>query len=40
MTSSPVRNRSACGPTYFGPGKSEVAFEYGQCVSQIVHLTQ
>src|SRR6266487_3071262 len=38
---TPVRrNRSACGPTYFGPGKSGVAAEYGQKLSQIVHFTQ
>ena len=38
---TPVRrNRSAWGPTYFGPGKSGVACEYGQNDSQIVHFTQ
>src|SRR5919204_2422992 len=35
-----MRNRSACGPTYFGPGKRGVACEYGQNDSQIVHFTQ
>ena len=35
-----TRKRSACGPTYFGPGNSGVTFETGQYVSQIVHLTQ
>jgi hypothetical protein len=35
-----ARKRSACGPTYFGPGKRGVAAATGQCVSQIVHLTQ
>ena len=37
---SSVRNRSSCGPTYFGPGKSGVTFDTGQNVSQIVHFTQ
>src|SRR5688572_33105791 len=33
------RNRSACGPTYFGPGNASVTRATGQTVVHTLHFT-